>query len=141
MSPARAELEHGGLRIRDTLQDERFDLFGLALDRESPKWTDRGEVANERVRRCRDHDLARDRTCLEPSREIDGVAMGDIVPQLLAPDVTNERCTCRDAHAESWERGVLGHDGLNRALHPQCRSEEHTSELQSPMYLVCRLLL
>ena len=22
-----------------------------------------------------------------------------------------------------------------------CRSEEHTSELQSPMYLVCRLLL
>src|SRR5437762_7828796 len=24
---------------------------------------------------------------------------------------------------------------------PQTRSEEHTSELQSPMYLVCRLLL
>src|SRR5437762_4553859 len=24
---------------------------------------------------------------------------------------------------------------------PQVRSEEHTSELQSPMYLVCRLLL
>src|SRR5437763_8562793 len=28
----------------------------------------------------------------------------------------------------------------SRALHGQ-RSEEHTSELQSPMYLVCRLLL
>src|SRR5437764_4987097 len=29
------------------------------------------------------------------------------------------------------------------AQHPDCdeRSEEHTSELQSPMYLVCRLLL
>src|SRR5437762_12767587 len=28
------------------------------------------------------------------------------------------------------------------ALHPSAlRSEEHTSELQSPMYLVCRLLL
>src|ERR1017187_7414964 len=25
--------------------------------------------------------------------------------------------------------------------HPERRSEEHTSELQSPMYLVCRLLL
>src|SRR5437764_8983857 len=25
--------------------------------------------------------------------------------------------------------------------HPSGRSEEHTSELQSPMYLVCRLLL
>src|SRR5437764_9264317 len=27
------------------------------------------------------------------------------------------------------------------AARPKCRSEEHTSELQSPMYLVCRLLL
>src|SRR5437879_11478224 len=26
------------------------------------------------------------------------------------------------------------------AMHTQNRSEEHTSELQSPMYLVCRLL-
>src|SRR5437762_4447259 len=28
-----------------------------------------------------------------------------------------------------------------RPRHPPERSEEHTSELQSPMYLVCRLLL
>src|SRR5437762_11384029 len=28
-----------------------------------------------------------------------------------------------------------------RHLEPGSRSEEHTSELQSPMYLVCRLLL
>src|SRR5437762_13325134 len=33
--------------------------------------------------------------------------------------------------------------GVNRIGHPDAstRSEEHTSELQSPMYLVCRLLL
>src|SRR5690348_18221772 len=30
-------------------------------------------------------------------------------------------------------------DGLHVLLHP--RSEEHTSELQSPVHLVCRLLL
>src|SRR5437762_7990782 len=30
---------------------------------------------------------------------------------------------------------------LNRAVRVGERSEEHTSELQSPMYLVCRLLL
>src|SRR5437763_5407896 len=29
----------------------------------------------------------------------------------------------------------------NRFGAPRARSEEHTSELQSPMYLVCRLLL
>src|SRR5437764_4919699 len=33
-----------------------------------------------------------------------------------------------------------GADGCH-AFAPAVRSEEHTSELQSPMYLVCRLLL
>src|SRR5437764_10536962 len=31
--------------------------------------------------------------------------------------------------------------GARRTAKTQPRSEEHTSELQSPMYLVCRLLL
>src|SRR3712207_8969986 len=31
--------------------------------------------------------------------------------------------------------------GVKRAWHPFVRSEEHTSELQSRQYLVCRLLL
>src|SRR5437879_9867114 len=35
---------------------------------------------------------------------------------------------------------VRGCPGLCWSCNP-CRSEEHTSELQSPMYLVCRLLL
>src|SRR5437762_4347662 len=32
-------------------------------------------------------------------------------------------------------------NGNARGIMPDPRSEEHTSELQSPMYLVCRLLL
>src|SRR5437879_11228361 len=36
-------------------------------------------------------------------------------------------------------RNYLG--GLPREIFESARSEEHTSELQSPMYLVCRLLL
>ena len=37
---------------------------------------------------------------------------------------------------------VLGDDELGLVhLNGETRSEEHTSELQSPMYLVCRLLL
>src|SRR3712207_8375739 len=36
----------------------------------------------------------------------------------------------------AWAR-VLAHDPLGEV----CRSEEHTSELQSRQYLVCRLLL
>src|SRR5437762_10661577 len=40
-----------------------------------------------------------------------------------------------DAHG----LGVVGASGRGALEH--FRSEEHTSELQSPMYLVCRLLL
>src|SRR3712207_7737526 len=36
---------------------------------------------------------------------------------------------------------VLHQQGGGRGVHPQARSEEHTSELQSRQYLVCRLLL
>ena len=38
-------------------------------------------------------------------------------------------------------RKFLQHSGNVRLLNRVARSEEHTSELQSPMYLVCRLLL
>src|ERR1017187_10997977 len=41
--------------------------------------------------------------------------------------------TCKVAR---WKRSLLAPSRL-----PLDRSEEHTSELQSPMYLVCRLLL
>src|SRR3712207_8906199 len=54
----------------------------------------------------------------------------------------------RDFHAAVGEIGDLRIsevlDALNEALGPQLfpeRSEEHTSELQSRQYLVCRLLL
>src|SRR5437762_11107306 len=38
---------------------------------------------------------------------------------------------------------ITGENGTGKGLVAQAlhRSEEHTSELQSPMYLVCRLLL
>src|SRR5437762_4634338 len=50
-------------------------------------------------------------------------------------------------HVEGTEAGqvVSGDTGFKLASDPDTvrapRSEEHTSELQSPMYLVCRLLL
>src|ERR1017187_2587315 len=41
--------------------------------------------------------------------------------------------------AHFWGAGICS--GLLSGLRKAARSEEHTSELQSPMYLVCRLLL
>src|SRR5437762_7733498 len=41
----------------------------------------------------------------------------------------------------NWDYIVGGTEKLVQVLKALARSEEHTSELQSPMYLVCRLLL
>src|SRR3712207_7274517 len=62
------------------------------------------------------------------------------------------QATGRDRGAHGGRRGraarrrdglaVRGHSALDRApFAPLPRSEEHTSELQSRQYLVCRLLL
>src|SRR5258708_29969943 len=42
---------------------------------------------------------------------------------------------------ESGERAWTARAGLGSYSSPELRSEEHTSELQSPDHLVCRLLL
>ena len=52
-----------------------------------------------------------------------------------APGVRNYWCCCGTQIGIGWG------PGLTRELARWMRSEEHTSELQSPMYLVCRLLL
>src|SRR2546422_8537844 len=41
----------------------------------------------------------------------------------------------------SWGPLVLGHAAPRTSHSPRRRSEEHTSELQSRLHLVCRLLL
>src|SRR5437764_7223744 len=57
-----------------------------------------------------------------------------------------DACLCDGAHRDAQRREV-GVAPVQCRLHQRrrrrrgCRSEEHTSELQSPMYLVCRLLL
>src|SRR5256885_12850115 len=47
----------------------------------------------------------------------------------------------RKAWPRSNERGRVAGDRVSRGIAAQSRSEEHTSELQSPCNLVCRLLL
>src|SRR5258708_26908009 len=46
----------------------------------------------------------------------------------------------RDLVVRDSEDGTLGYTG-SRTVLSRIRSEEHTSELQSPDHLVCRLLL
>src|SRR2546425_2718507 len=58
--------------------------------------------------------------------EIYTLSLHDALPISLAPSVED---AAEDAR-------LVGREGL-----PLCRSEEHTSELQSLAYLVCRLLL
>src|SRR3712207_6916994 len=50
-------------------------------------------------------------------------------------------CGLSGADARRLCRSLSCYDPVRAAYFSQCRSEEHTSELQSRQYLVCRLLL
>src|SRR5437762_11095671 len=73
-----------------------------------------------------------------PSTDLYTLSLHDALPIFPAPaDLDGERS--RDRLAQRAE----DHGGPERVavIFRTLRSEEHTSELQSPMYLVCRLLL
>src|SRR5437879_7442373 len=83
----------------------------------------------------------RERTWLLPALQAAQRAEGWLSPETLATVAAHVRVPA----SEVW--GVASHYPELRLAKPGrrvvrvCRSEEHTSELQSPMYLVCRLLL
>src|SRR5437762_5657742 len=52
-----------------------------------------------------------------------------------------EACDSPDPQARSSARALTAAAASGPVALTRIRSEEHTSELQSPMYLVCRLLL
>src|SRR2546425_7492886 len=85
-----------------------------------------GRYGRDRETRNRKRVRKVERTYLRNDLEPDNVVLGDVTGEF-------------QAHTEGPE---LDSDGANicAALH-HGRSEEHTSELQSLAYLVCRLLL
>src|SRR5437879_12402328 len=70
-----------------------------------------------------------------PTTEIYTLSLHDALPILLRIGHVDQRDRRRDENDRDQHR--IGERMPIRPL----RSEEHTSELQSPMYLVCRLLL
>src|SRR3712207_7106082 len=74
---------------------------------------------------------------LVPSQK---VATYDLKPEMSAPGVTEVLCRAIESRDYDFvlcnyaNGDMVGHTGV-------LRSEEHTSELQSRQYLVCRLLL
>src|SRR2546423_9446714 len=69
--------------------------------------------------------------------EIYTLSLHDALPISAVPATESRRRRCaRPARRSRWGSAARSRRGRNRA-----RSEEHTSELQSLAYLVCRLLL
>src|SRR5437879_4155565 len=68
-----------------------------------------------------------------------------IHPGLVSPvnPLPPRRTKLRILYVKHFDAAVIQVDELQviKLLQHKMRSEEHTSELQSPMYLVCRLLL
>src|SRR5437879_11129593 len=65
--------------------------------------------------------------------------LGPLVGQPRLDYVLGEHAPLEQEVVVRFERGQRFRQRARRVL--DVRSEEHTSELQSPMYLVCRLLL
>src|SRR3712207_7013039 len=61
-------------------------------------------------------------------------------PPVPVPGCTDQPVLHHPADRHRRRRRCLGGD-VERPAPPDARSEEHTSELQSRQYLVCRLLL
>src|ERR1017187_4330763 len=72
-----------------------------------------------------------------------------MLPTQPAREVLLAAAAVSDGEEDEFGTGALSFRAVPELVHPACtgrtgprsRSEEHTSELQSPMYLVCRLLL
>src|SRR5207248_10621401 len=74
-----------------------------------------------------------------PTTEIYTLSLHDALPISL-----HRHAVRRDQGRDRKQPGrghALGHHAVHRRSQRACRSEEHTSELQSPYDLVCRLLL
>src|SRR5256885_10829728 len=56
-------------------------------------------------------------------------------------DMYAERAARLEEELRAWEEGVEQSRAAHVSRRAHARSEEHTSELQSPCNLVCRLLL
>src|SRR3712207_9384759 len=73
--------------------------------------------------------------------EIYTLSLHDALP--ISPSGTSTP-TCRRGTSRGsspWRRAARRGRSINSPCRPARRSEEHTSELQSRQYLVCRLLL
>src|SRR3712207_7399417 len=69
-----------------------------------------------------------------------------ILPEVFAAEIIGPLgLEEREARARLGKAGLIrgqpDKDGMRWTIRPRVRSEEHTSELQSRQYLVCRLLL
>src|SRR2546422_4311289 len=67
----------------------------------------------------------------EPAEELGAGGAGFELGEVEDPDTAQR----------AFSHGSLSSSSLRLVANPQYRSEEHTSELQSRLHLVCRLLL
>src|ERR1017187_1183015 len=76
-------------------------------------------------------------TCSVAREDNDAMNM----PRKQMPVVSTMPKFMNEDEEAKWRAGAEGREFLKRQSAAGTRSEEHTSELQSPMHLVCRRLL
>src|SRR5437764_8498293 len=115
------------------------DGAALRIDQRETIWADveRVQTAREAVGRERDLAAIRRPGGLQICKGVVGQPA-----QLRRVQVIHEEVGQASGHPCEADRVTVGRPrGVEHFIEIGNRSEEHTSELQSPMYLVCRLLL
>src|SRR5690348_8432080 len=133
------------------MQPSRVAIYARVSDPHAPEGTIASQIAalearlaQEGVRLEPDHRFVDDgytgATLIRPALERlrDAVAAGTVDRlYVLCPDRLARHYAWQVLLIDEFRRAGVEVVFLNRAI----RSEEHTSELQSPVHLVCRLLL
>src|ERR1017187_266767 len=95
---------------------------------------------NSSIPDCRLYNFATKTVSLEGERGV-FVQLGENARAVRIHTAQVYGATSSEWVPSRWRRPRFHLPPANRAPPTAGRSEEHTSELQSPMYLVCRLLL
>src|SRR4051794_41601622 len=77
----------------------------------------------------------------EPGVDVDPLAAGRVHPEARVAEPGHRHIGHARSFLTGWLRVTKEHLPGRRTSGGWVRSEEHTSELQSPVHLVCRLLL
>src|SRR2546429_69302 len=133
--------DHGGGKMMRAGDDVGDDLRILGVGDGGLEDADNGGGAIAHGPAAKPDGFAEDGRILPKSGRPETIGENDDAGSFRTVVLKADETTEDGVEAHDFEEGAVDDASLNYARLTQARSEEHTSELQSRLHLVCRLLL